>query len=112
MVPGLSKKDIGHIIKNKAPEIYSQDNNKNKLKAKDKASALEYSFIQMLKQIPQSTTPFIVEGYNCLFSSLEGRLFMQWDLWDSEWMKFSDWDPSTQMQIFNEVKKYVRSNKC
>ena len=30
-MPGLSKKDIGTIIKTKAPEIYSQDNNKNKL---------------------------------------------------------------------------------
>lgn len=111
-MPGLSKKDIGTIIKTKAPEIHSQDNNKNKLKPKDKADALEYSFIQMLKQIPQVSTGFLIEGYNCLFSTQEGRLLMQWDLWDSEWMRFSDWDPSTQMQIFNEIKKYVRSNKC
>lgn len=57
-----------------------QDNNKNKLKAKDKAGALEYTFIQMLKQIPESTIPFTIDGYNCIFSSVEGRLFMQWDL--------------------------------
>jgi hypothetical protein len=31
-------------------------------------------------------------------------LFMQWDLWDSNWMKFSDWDSSSQMQIFNQIK--------
>ena len=29
---------------------------------------------------------------------------MQWDLWGNEWIKFSDWDHSTQMQIFNAVK--------
>lgn len=77
MIPGLSKKDIGKIIKDKAPEIYDQDNNKQKLKPKEKAGALEYSFIQMLNRIPKSRSPFIVEGYECLFSVVEGRLLMQ-----------------------------------
>ena len=58
----------------------------------------------MLKQIPKSTTPFVIEKHNCVFCSIEGRLLMQWDLWGNEWIKFSDWDPSTQMQIFNAVK--------
>ena len=66
-----------------------------------------------MRTIPKSTTPFVVEGYNCIFCSVEGRLYMQWDLWDEkEWMKFGDWDLSTQSQIYNWIKdEYTEHNK-
>lgn len=105
-----SKKTIRASLLKWSPELIEEDCNRNKLKAKERASKEEYELINLLKRI-DIIKPFYM-GHPILgcwrFVITEGRLYYVED--DNSVGAFGDYDFICQYQFLNIIKQQLNEN--
>lgn len=99
-----SKKAIRASLLKWAPELIEEDCNRNKLKAKERASAEEFTLINLIRKHPEIKSYYM--GHPILghwrFVITEGRLYYVED--DNSVGAFGDYDFICQYQFLNIIK--------
>lgn len=101
-----SKKAIRASLMKWAPELIEEDCNRQKLKAKERASKEEFTLINLIRKHPE------IESYymgpllgNWKFITVEGRLFYIEE--DNSVWAFGDYDFVCQNQFLEIIKKQI-----
>lgn len=102
-----SKKAIRASLLKWAPELIEEDCNKQKLKAKERASKEEFILINLIRKHPEIESYYMGHPSlgNWKFITVEGRLFYIED--DSSISAFGDYDPICQNQFLQIIKSQI-----
>jgi hypothetical protein len=102
-----SKKAIRASLLQWAPELIEEDCNRQKLKAKERASKEEFTLINLLRKHPEIESYYM--GHRILgnwkFVTVEGRLYYIEE--DNSIWPFGDYDFVCQYQFLNLIKDYL-----
>lgn len=102
-----SKKAIRASLLKWAPELIEEDCNRQKLKAKDKASKEEFILINLIRKHPEIESYYMGHPSlgNWKFVTVEGRLYYIEE--DNSVNAFGDYDFICQYQFLNIVKEQL-----
>lgn len=105
-----SKKAIRASLIKWAPELIEEDCNRQKLKAKDRASKEEFELINIIRKHPEIESYYMGHPIlgNWKFITVEGRLYYIEE--DGSVWAFGDYDFICQYQFLNLIKDEL--NKC
>ena len=105
-----SKKAIRASLLKWAPELIEEDCNKQKLKAKDKASKEEFILINLIRKHPEIESYYM--GHSSLgnwkFVTVEGRLYYIEE--DNSVNAFGDFDHICQYQFLEIIKNQLNES--
>lgn len=102
-----SKKAIRASLLKWAPELIEEDCNRQKLKAKDRASKEEFTLINIIRKYPEIESYYMghpILGY-WKFITVEGRLYYIEQ--DNSVNAFGDYDFICQYQFLNLIKEQL-----
>ena len=107
-----SKKAIRESLLKFTPELIEEDCNRNKLKAKDKASKEEFTLINLIRKYPEIESYYMGHPIlgNWKFVTVEGRLYYIEE--DNSVNAFGDYDFVCQYQFLNIVKDELAKCVC
>jgi len=105
-----SKKAIRSSLLKWAPELIEEDCNRNKLKAKEKASKEEFTLINLIRKYPEIELYYMGHPIlgNWKFIIVEGRLYYIEE--NGEVSPFGDYDFICQYQFLNIIKQQLNEN--
>ena len=100
-----SKKAIRASLVKWAPELIEEDCNRQKLKAKERASKEEFTLINIIRKHPEIESYYMGHPLlgNWKFVTVEGRLFYIEE--DNSVWPFGDYDVVCQTQFLNIIKQ-------
>ena len=100
-----SKKAIRASLVKWAPELIEEDCNRQKLKAKERASKEEFTLINIIRKHPEIESYYMGHPLlgNWKFVTVEGRLFYIEE--DNSVWAFGDYDTICQNQFLEIIKK-------
>ena len=100
-----SKKAIRASLVKWAPELIEEDCNRQKLKAKERASKEEFTLINIIRKHPEIESYYMGDSLlgNWKFTIVEGRLFYIEE--DNSVWPFGDYDFICQNQFLEIIKK-------
>lgn len=106
-----SKKSIRESLLKHAPELIEEDCNRQKLKAKERASKEEFTLINLIKKHPEIESYYMGDPIlgNWKFVITEGRLYYIED--NGEVYPFGDWDFVCQTQFLQIIKGQINEGK-
>lgn len=107
-----SKKAIRESLLKFAPELIEEDCNRNKLKAKDRASKEEFELINLIRKHPEVESYYMGHPIlgNWKFVIVEGRLYYIEE--NGEVFPFGDYDHVCQYQFLNIIKDELTKRLC
>ena len=107
-----SKRAIRASLMQWAPELIEEDCNRNKLKAKDRASKEEFTLINLIRKHPEIESYYMGHPIlgNWKFVTVEGRLYYIEE--DNSVNAFGDYDFICQYQFLNIVKDELAKCVC
>lgn len=102
-----SKKAIRASLVKWAPELIEEDCNRQKLKAKERASKEEFTLINIIRKHPEIESYYMGHPLlgNWKFVTVEGRLFYIEE--DNSVWAFGDYDVICQNQFLEIIKKQI-----
>lgn len=106
-----SKKTIRECLLKHAPSLIEEDCNRNKLKAKDRASKEEFILINLIRKHPEIEHYYMGHPIlgNWKFVTIEGRLYYIED--DQTTGAFGDFDHVCQYQFLEIIKNQLNGLK-
>ena len=107
-----SKKAIRESLLKFTPELIEEDCNRNKLKAKDRASKEEFTLINLIRKHPEIESYYMGHPIlgNWKFITVEGRLYYIEE--DNSVNPFGDYDFICQYQFLNIIKDELTKCLC
>ena len=107
-----SKKVIRESLLKFTPELIEEDCNRNKLKAKDRASKEEFTLINLIRKYPEVESYYMGHPIlgNWKFITVEGRLYYIEE--DNSVNAFGDYDFICQYQFLNIIKDGLTKCIC